>query len=598
MMSLPLDQASLHGLVEDRAGELPEKAALVSDGQVMTYAELNQTANKIAHYLREVTGVRPDDPVAIMVRQPLASVVAMLAVLKAGGAYVPIDPDSPPALTAALLDHIAPRVVLLESSAAAKATFFEGEIFVIDVMTRALDTSGANPRPAAGPDQLAYIMHTSGTTGTPKGVAVEHRAIVNTVSWRIGYYKFGPADVALSVSRHTFDSSVEDIFCMLACGGTVLLADRDRVTDRRYLADLIASAGVTHFIMTPALYRRLIGGLDVSTAPALRVVTIAGEWFTADLVREHYERLPGVELVNEYGPAENAVCSTVHPLAASDEAVLIGRPIDQVLAFVVTDHGGQAVPGETGELYLAGAGLAREYYRNPELTAEKFARWQAPDGQALRVYRTGDFVQVHEGGDLQFLGRQDRQVKIRGRRVELDHIAARLLADPQVSDGHVLHFTAEKGTPYLVAFIVSPAPDPERLLAAARDSLPDYMVPSAIIPVDEIPITRRTGKVDEEALLAIYQQFMAGGQPEQAASSVYELALLSLWQRMFPPLTVGLDHDFFDLGGDSLLAMELVAGIEEIFGIQLETSDVYEARSVRNLALLVDRSRAGVAEGA
>ncbi len=307
-------------------------------------------------------------------------------------------------------------------------------------------------------------------------------------------------------------------------------------------------------------------------------MTIAGEWFTPDLVQAHYDRLPGVALFNEYGPAENAVCSTIHPLSAGDPTILIGRPIDNVSALVVREDGTPATAGEVGELYLGGAGLARGYYGNAELTAEKFPLWQPPGGQPDPVYRSGDFVRLHETGDLQFIGRQDRQVKIRGRRVELDHIATCLTGDPQVSDGHVPHYESASGTPYIVAFIVSPESDPERLLTVARESLPSYMVPSAIIGVGEIPLTR-SGKVDEEALLEIYRQLMAGGQP--AAAGRVELPavaavavaedvpaahrrarprLLRPRRRLAPGHGAGRRHR-----GD-------------LFGIQLESSDVYRSQ--------------------
>lgn len=591
MTSLPPPGAgTLHGLFEAHVRQSPDRPALIGDGQILTYAVVNQAANKIAHYLRDGCGVGPDDAVAILVRPPLMSVIAILAALKAGGAYVPLDPDNPPAATNQILDRIAPKAVLLDSSAAAVAAFFDGEIFVMDVMASALQTPATDPSPFTTPRHLAYIMLTSGTTGTPKGVAVEHHSIMNTVRWRGGYYELGPHAVALGIARHSFDSSVTDIFSMLTCGGSLVLPDRDRITDRRYLVELITSHAISHFTITPALYRRLLGGLNAGAAPSLRSVTVAGEWFTGDLVQAHYGRLPDVALYNEYGPAENSVCSTATLLAAGDPCVLIGRPVDNTAAFVVKDDETLAEVGDTGELFLAGEGLARGYFGDPDLTAEKFPVWRTPDGQPLRIYRSGDIVRLHEAGNLQFVGRRDRQVKIRGRRVELDHVTACLMADPQVSDVSVLHYLAPSGTPYLLAFVVGPACDPDRLHATARDSLAAYMVPSMIIPVDEIPLTR-SGKVDEDALLAIYFDLIAGGGSARRANSAYESSLLALWQRLFPQFTIGLDHDFFDLGGDSLLAMDLAASIEEFFGIQLETSAIYESRSVRNLALLMDRSR-------
>jgi amino acid adenylation domain-containing protein len=567
----------------------------VHEGQCLSYGELNGQANKIAHYLRDVSGLRPDGRVAILVRHPPSAIIAMIAILKAGGAYVPLDPDSPPAVTMQILDDAAPTAILLDSSSAASAAFFDGDMFVMDVMGETLETSDADPAPLSRGEHLAYVIYTSGTTGAPKGVAVEHRAIVNTIRWRNRYYDFGPNDVTLSIPRPSFDSSVEDIFCMLTAGGSLLLPLRDRITDRRYLVDLIARQQVSHFLITPALYKRLLGGLDMSLTASLRSITVAGEWFTPGLVQEHYRRLPHAKLHNEYGPAENAVCSTVHPLSPADTEVLIGRSIDNTETFVLNEHGTPAGPGETGELYLAGAGLARCYLGNPGLTAEKFPVWPSPAGESIRVYRSGDMVRVCEHGELQFVGRRDRQVKIRGRRVELDDIAQCLAKDQQVDDVFVLHYVAPSGAPYLIAFVVGSSPDPARLIGMARDLLPPFMVPSMIIPVGEIPVTRN-GKVDEEALLAIYADLVGDDNKTPAFASVAEASLLSMWRRLFPQLKVSLDDDFFDLGGDSLMAMELVLIIEEIIGIRLDSADIYGAKTIRNLARLMHRQSSRAAE--
>ncbi|MEU5347904.1 AMP-binding protein, partial [Streptomyces sp. NPDC020766] len=322
------DSSTLKFLFEECARKVPGSIALEFEGECMSYGELNRRANMLAHHLRDAGGVRPDDRVVILVRHPPDVVIAVLAVIKAGGAYVPLDPDNPPGVTQRIVENVAPRAMVIESSAAAGAMFFDGELFVLDVMGASLDTPDSDPEPVATPSDLAYVMYTSGTTGTPKGIAVEHRAIVNTVTWRNSYYGFGPEDVTLAIPRPSFDSSVADTFCALTSGARLLLPRRDRITDRRYLTGLMEQRSVTHFLITPALYKRLLGGMDAQRAKSLRSVTIAGEWFTSSLTQEHFQRLPAVQLFNEYGPSENAVCSTVHPLAATDASVLIGKPID------------------------------------------------------------------------------------------------------------------------------------------------------------------------------------------------------------------------------------------------------------------------------
>ncbi|OEJ34710.1 hypothetical protein BGK67_28250 [Streptomyces subrutilus] len=554
----------------------------------MSYGDLNRRANRLAHHLRDTGQVRPDDRVAIVVRNPRDVIIAMLGVLKAGGAYVPLDPDNPPGVTQRIVEDVTPKAMVIESSAAAGAMYFDGELFVLDVMGPALTTPDTDPEPAATPSDLAYVIYTSGSTGRPKGVAVEHRAIVNTLTWRNSYYGFGPEDVTLAIPRPSFDSAVADTFCALTSGARLLLPRRDRITDRHYLTGLMEHGNVSHFLITPMLYKRLLDGMDAERVTSLRCVTVAGEWFTPSLTLEHCLRLPHVELYNEYGPSENAVCSTVHRLAAADERVLIGRPIENAEAFVLDEDGRPVGPGGIGELYLAGAGLARGYLGDAELTAKRFFTPAEGPAAGKRVYRTGDIVRRHAGGDLEFIERRDGQVKIRGRRVELGQVAQVLAQDPAVGDVHVLRHATDTDTPLLVAFVQGPAAaDLDRLRATARENLPEYMVPSAVIPVETVPLTGN-GKVDDKALISLYEGSVgrpgAGPQPGSEA----EAALLEIWQELFAPLPIGLDDDFLDLGGDSLSVMDLLARVEQRIGVQLEVSDPYTDRTIRSLALVIE----------
>ncbi|HEX3680692.1 MAG TPA: non-ribosomal peptide synthetase [Galbitalea sp.] len=582
------DQKTLHGLFEERARQAPDRIALEHEGRRITNAELNREANRIARHLREVNGVRPDDRVAILVRDPVRTVVAVLAILKAGGAYIPLDPDNPPGMTHHILDDSTPTAVVLESALSTSVAFFPGDLFVIDVMSADLEFPDADLDPLSTPEHLAYVIYTSGTTGNPKGVAIEHRSIVNTITWRNAFYQFGPNDVTLAIPRPSFDSSVEDTFCTLTAGGELVLPKRDRITDRGYLVDLMVSRKITHFLITPTLYKRLLGGLDARNVSTLRTVTVAGEWLTLDLVHEHYRRLPHVRLYNEYGPTENSVCSTAHLLRRSDTRVLIGRPIDNTEAFVITERGMLAQPGQTGELFLAGVGLARCYLGKPELTDEKFvvASSCSPMGQR-RVYRTGDIVRVCEDGNLQFVGRHDGQVKIRGHRVELAQVAECLARDHSVADVFVSQHIAPSAPPQLIAYVVGPNDtEIERLRTSARESLPSYMVPTAILSVDRLPLTNN-GKVDEAVLRSMYENSLGGEQTPEPTSTIAS-SLLSVWRRLLPRQRIRLEDDFFELGGDSLTVMDLVAVVDVELGIQLDSADVYTGRTIKSLARLIE----------
>lgn len=579
---------TLHGGFERRVASQPDATALEHEGRRLSYAELNRAANRLAHYLRDTVGVCPDDGVALLARDPLNLITGMLAVLKSGGAYTPLDPDNPPGLTRRTLDHLDPKAVLVESDTVAGAAFFGGELFVLDVMADELPAADLDPKPAAAPTDLAYVMYTSGTTGAPRGVAVEHRAIVNTVTWRTAYYGFGPGDVTLAVPSPSFDSSVEDVFCALTSGAALLFPVRERVTDRRYLAGLIADGRISHFLITPALYRRLLPGIEPDACDALRSVTLAGEWFTRDLVRDHYHRLPRVRLFNEYGPCENAVCSTVHPLVADDDRVLIGRPIENTRAYLLGEDGTPVEPGAVGEIHLAGAGLARGYLGDAQLTAERFALHRPPGAEPERVYRTGDLARARPDGNLEFVGRRDRQLKLRGRRIEPGQVAECLAADASVDEAYVLHHGAESATPRLVAFVVGPGTEVVgRLAAQARRELPSYMVPAAIVPIPALPLTSH-GKVDERALADEYERLLGRpGPPSQDVGQV-EACLLELWRRILDHDSIGLDDDFFHLGGDSLGVMDLVAGVEQELGVRLGSAEAYVGRTIRTLARTIE----------
>jgi amino acid adenylation domain-containing protein len=574
---------ALHSLFEQRVHEDPDRIALEYEGGQISYGELNREANRLAHYLRDTVGVATDDRVAILVEQPISAIIAIIAALKAGGAYVPIDPGNPLAVTQQILRDAAPAVLVLDSPSATSAAFFDGELFVIDMMIPNLITPTTDPPPAAVASDLAYVIYTSGTTGAPKGVAVEHRAIVNTVTWRNTYYGFSPEDASLAVSRMAFDTSVEDIFCMLTTGARLVLPLRYRITDRSYIVDLIGSRRVSRLLITPTLYRRLLPGLGEQVASRLRSVTVAGEAFAIDLVQEHYRRLPGVDLHNEYGPSENAVCSTVYAFSPDDTEVLIGGPINNTEAFVIDHKENLVDTGGTGELYLAGAGLARCYLGRSQLTEERFTAWSTSAVDTRRVYRTGDIVRVCHDGNLAFVGRADYQIKIRGQRVEPNHVTECLRRHPAVRDAVVALHPESDGSPHLVAFLIAAIDDIEQIQTAARETLPAYMVPSAIVPVDEIPVTAN-GKVDVAALLADYADIMDAGHPRDADFSQTEKSLLSIWQKLFPHLRISLDDDFFEAGGDSITVMDLIARIEKDLGAQMDSADAYTDRTIRRIA--------------
>src|SRR6185436_221596 len=361
---------SLHALFERQVDVQPSATAVIFQQKRLTYGELNELANGLARYLINDLSVGAGDTVALMVSRSPAMIIGQLAILKAGAAYVPIDPGYPVDVIRRMLEDSGPTALLLESDLLHKATSFTGSLFFMDLQS---PSEPVNPCIETGGLAAAYVIYTSGSTGRRTGVVVAHGAIVNTLLWKNDAYGLGSHTVTLQIPSFSFDSSVEDIFCTLSSGGTIVIPTEEERADVKSLRALIQQHGVTEFIITPSYYRAFLRDLETDATTgevftSLRTVTVAGEKVTSDLVRRHYHDLPNAALVNEYGPTENAVCSTYQRLHERDPWVLIGKPIDNVCAFVL-DKDMRVVPkGAVGELFLGGLGLARGYLSSPALT--------------------------------------------------------------------------------------------------------------------------------------------------------------------------------------------------------------------------------------
>jgi acyl-coenzyme A synthetase/AMP-(fatty) acid ligase/acyl carrier protein len=413
-------------------------------------------------------------------------------------------------------------------------------------------------------------------------VAVEHRAIVNTILWRNRYYGIDSRDRNLQLPAFSFDSSVLDIFCFLAAGGSLVIPDEDLRFDPRYLRDLIQNHGVSRFIITSSYYKVLVRELKGLTS--LRSITVAGESTTPELVSGHYSNLPGVQLINEYGPTENAVCSTACVLRDGEPSVPIGVPVANVKVFILDENMRLVPVGVPGEIFLGGCGLARGYLNQPELTAERFIQSPLTDYYEGRLYRTGDWGCWRSDGMLEFQGRVDRQVKVRGFRIELGEIEKVLLQHPRCDDVLVLCKERPSGDKYLAAYAASGSGvDARELSAYAGRFLPYYMAPDAITVMPALPINLN-GKVDLEYLRGLDDfQSRAGAASEPQTAE--ETALLELCRTVFKQPRLGAEDNFFAMGANSLAAMELATAIQGRLGIRIEFPDVYTYPTVRELAL-------------
>jgi amino acid adenylation domain-containing protein len=583
----------IQALFEDWAARTPDAPALLwedEDGgeRILAYGALNARANRLAHHMIGL-GVGPEAVVGLCLEPSVERLVGLLGVLKAGAAYLPLDSAYPPERLRFMLEDARPALILTH---APTRDLVEG------LGVRGLCLDGDWPRSAAapqddpprrvGPDSLAYVVYTSGSTGMPKGVQVEHRGLCNVAQAAVRMFDLHPADRLLQLAPFGFDVASYEIWVAFAAGAALCLASRDRTAPGEPLLGLLARRRISLLALTPPT----LGALPTAPLPALRVLILGGESCAPDLVAV-WRR--GRQVFNAYGPTEATIWSTATPCADPHEPTVIGRPIANTSAYVLDDRGQLAPIGVAGELYVGGAGVARGYLNRSELTAERFV--PNPFG-AGRLYRTGDGTRWLTDGRLEFLGRIDRQIKIRGFRMEPVEIETALCADPRVTAAAVVAREDRHGDPRLVAYVV-PCPadagavgqDHWRALRAhLRTRLPEHMVPAAIVGLAALPLTPN-GKLDTAALPPPDLTGGAGAASRSPPRDDTERAVARVWQEILGLDALGIDDDFLDLGGHSLLATRIVARLREALGIGLPLSALFQARTIARLAALIGAAR-------
>ncbi|MGW5376733.1 amino acid adenylation domain-containing protein, partial [Nocardia sp. NPDC003999] len=582
-----LDGATLTSLFDAQVARTPDAPAVRFGDTTLTYAELDSRARSLAVELMR-WGVGPETLVAVAMRRGIDLVVAIYAVLRAGGGYVPIDPDHPAERSEYVLGSAAP-VCALTTTADAFDTATGVPVVAVDTLYLP-PYEGPWPQEEVRPDTVAYVIYTSGSTGHPKGVMITHRQMVNQFRWAQSAYPHGGDDVVLHKTPITFDISAWELFWPLQTGASIVIAAPDGHRDPAYLARVIVDNAVTtaHFVpsMLDAFSDPVAG--PIVAYPSLRRVFAAGEALSGAIAKKFAAAVPGAELINWYGPAEATVV-TGHPVRdTAAAAVPIGIPAANTRVHVLDRQLQPVPPGAAGELYVAGAQLSRGYLGAPALTAERFVAHAG----GTRLYRTGDIVRWHDGA-LEYLGRSDFQVKLRGQRVELGEIEAVLTSHPQVRHAAVSVVRGATGD-RLVAYVVG-APgttlDEAALAAHARAALPSYMVPSAVVALAELPLNA-SGKLDRKALPApplVARPYRAPGTPlERTVLEVFDEVL-----EPGPAHRVGMDDDFFGLGGTSLVATRAVSRLRTLTGAEVRvqwffTDPTPAALAARIMAALAD----------
>jgi amino acid adenylation domain-containing protein/non-ribosomal peptide synthase protein (TIGR01720 family) len=590
-------------LVEARAEQAPNALAVATATQALTYDELNRRANQLAHKLQAL-GSGPQQIVGLCVDRSLDLIVGALGVLKAGGAYLPIDPAYPPERIAFMLQDSQASVVLTQHHLLAAFQQPNSEFQIPNLIC--LDTdwpllaaeSDANPICSAPLDTLAYVIYTSGSTGQPKGVMIEQRSLLNLVFWHRRVLEVTSSDRATQLAGQGFDAAVWEVWPYLTAGASLHIPDDETRTSPQHLRDWLLSKAITiTFLPTPLAESVLL--LSWPRATALRYLLTGGD-------KLHVYPPPDLpfQLINNYGPTEGTVVTTsgrVPANASRAAAPSIGRPIDNTRLYILNQHL-QLVPiGVPGELHIGGAGLARGYLNRPDLTAEKFVTdpFAAPAsgggqaGTSNRLYKTGDLVRYLPNGEIEFLGRIDQQVKVRGCRIELGEIEAALTRHPAIKTAAVISHTDDVGSPRLAAYLVPqqlPAPSSIELRAFLKRTLPDYMVPAAFVVLDALPLTPN-GKVDRRALPA--PEWLPTRGAYSAPRTPVEEILADTWSQVLHVKRVGIHDDFFELGGHSLLATQVVSRVREAFHVDLPLRSLFEAPTVAELARSVEAARCG-----
>jgi amino acid adenylation domain-containing protein len=571
----------IHELFADRAADQPDATAVVFGDDRLSYRQLNEQSNQLAHHLRSL-GVGPDVLVGIYAERSMEMVVGLLGVLKAGGAYVPLDPSFPQQRIQLMLEDTQAPALLVQEHLLERLSAYPGKVVRLDAdketiarqPTHRLETS-------AGSEQLAYVMYTSGSTGRPKGVMISHRALVNLLTSMQREPGLEPSDVLLSVSTFSFDIFGLELYLPLLVGATVVMTDERTASDAILLQQELERSQATVMQATPATWRMLLQ-THWPGRPGLKML-VGGEVLDAQLARELLKR--GDRLWNLYGPTETTVYSTSCQISRGFEKITVGRPINNTQIYILDERMAPSPVGVCGEIYIGGDGLARGYLNQPELTDEKFVVNPLPSTPGTRLYKTGDQARWLANGEIDFLGRVDHQVKVRGFRVELGEIESVLLEHEAVHQAVVVARADSTGEQRLVAYVVyadGQRASVESLRESLSGRLPHYMIPSVFETLQAFPLTPN-GKVDRKGLpepSSLRPDLERQYVPPRTAT---EETLAGIWSEMLGIEQVGVHDEFFDLGGHSLLANQVLLRINQTLDTRLTLRDLFEKPTIAGL---------------
>ena len=571
----PHDQ-TLVDLFEAQVALNPHHQALVFESQTLTYQQLNQRANQLAHYLIKNYQIRPDTLIGICVERSLSMIIGILGILKAGGAYVPIDPSYPPERIRFMLQDSGTSVLLSQSFLTEKLPLTELEnppkIICLEEENFAQELTDNLP-PQSTASDLAYAIYTSGSTGTPKGVMIEHRGLVNMIKAVEQVLLVQPKSRLLQFASISFDASIWEIATTLAVGACLYLAKKETLLPSLELVNFLSERKISHVTLPPSV----LSLLPQASLSDWQIVVTAGEACPTELVNRWAAK--GRRFFNAYGPTESTVCASIALIEPNGKKASIGKPLSNLRIYILDAHNQLLPRGIPGELCIAGVGLARGYLNRPETTAEKFVEVEL-FGKIERIYKTGDLARWGSDGNLEYIGRIDNQIKLRGFRIELGEIESILLQHPSVKEAIVTLYKTENNQS-LIAYVTGITTDlSTKVKNHLLSRLPDYMVPAQIVVLDQLPLTPN-GKIDRLALRAPNIGVEAS---YVAPRNEVEKQLAQVWSAVLECQEIGIHDNFFDRGGHSLLAMKLLNDIQQVFGQQLSLSSLFQNPTIAQLA--------------
>ncbi|WP_218936580.1 non-ribosomal peptide synthetase [Bacillus cereus] len=583
-------EKTIHQLFEEQVERTPDHIAAVFEGQQLTYRELNLRANQLARTLRN-EGVKRDQLVGIMVERSLDMIVGILGILKAGGAYVPVDPEYPKERIQYILEDSGATILLIQDQFQER-TSFVGKIVLLDD-EESYHKEGTNLKLEVGSNELAYVIYTSGTTGNPKGVMIEHQALVNRIHWMQKRYPIGETDIVLQKTPYSFDVSVWELLWWGAQGAKVVFLAPGGEKDPELIIKAIEENHVTTMHFVPSMLSVFLDYVQnvetLNRTRSLRQVFASGEALQVQHVKR-FNKLLGMHnetrLINLYGPTEATIDVSYFdcPLDETLEQVPIGKPIDNVQLYVVDTKGHLQPIGIPGELCIAGVGLARGYLNRPQLTEEKFV--DNPFNIGEKMYRTGDLARLLPDGNIEYLGRVDHQVKIRGYRIELGEIESKLLKIDAIQETIVIAMEDENGQKSLCAYFVADKEiDTESIREALSHGLPKYMIPTYFIQLMQMPLTPN-GKINRKALPAVEESKLTNNKYVKPRTEIEE-QLVNIWKSILGDFKIGIKDNFFDIGGHSLRATTLVSKIRKELKVDIKLREVFQYSTIEQMEKLI-----------